>query len=98
MPACCAGSIRGHVPIRFRRAAAGRLAAAPAGVQSNFQTPHPVLFVTVFPIQNDFATIGSVFGTHDRASRRRNRPLWPASPYSGSGKATARAIASSVTV
>ena len=26
--------------------------------------PHPVLFVTQFPIANDFATIGSTFGNH----------------------------------
>ncbi len=41
-------------------------------------TPHPILFVTVFPIQNDFATIGAVFGTHPPgpSSAGRGGDLW----------------------
>lgn len=52
--------------------------AGPAGAQSNLVTPHPILFVTVFPIQNDFATIGSVFSNHGpgRSDAGRGGDLW----------------------
>jgi hypothetical protein len=53
-------------------------AALPAAAQSNFATPHPILFVTVFPIQNDFATVGSVFGNHGATPEDTGRggDLW----------------------
>ena len=66
----------------FRLLLAGLLlaaAAVPAArAQSNFVTPHPILFVTVFPIQNDFATIGSVFGNHGASPEDAGRggDLW----------------------
>ena len=52
--------------------------AGPAAAQSNFATPHPILFVTVFPIQADFATIGSVFGNHEATHEKAGRggDLW----------------------
>ncbi len=41
-------------------------------------TPHPILFATVFPIQNDFATIGAVFATHPpgQSAAGRGGDLW----------------------
>ncbi|MBL8300346.1 MAG: hypothetical protein JNN30_18575 [Rhodanobacteraceae bacterium] len=35
-----------------------------AGVASAQQLPNPILFVTQYPVANDFATIGSVFANH----------------------------------
>lgn len=66
----------------FRHLLAGLLLAAgcagQAVAQSDYATPHPILFVTVFPIQNDFATIGSVFGNHDPSPEDSGRggDLW----------------------
>ncbi len=37
--------------------------SAPGGTVDG-SLPHPILFVTQFPIANDFATIGSTFGNH----------------------------------
>lgn len=44
------------------------LALGLAGVaEAQVTTPHPILFVTQYPVPNDFATIGAVFANH-RAS------------------------------
>jgi hypothetical protein len=65
----------------FRHFIAGLLLAASAAgarAQSNYVTPHPILFVTVFPIRADFATIGSVFANHlpDPDDTGRGGDLW----------------------
>jgi hypothetical protein len=53
-------------------------AVGAAAAQAPVQTPHPILFVTVFPIKNDFGSIGSVFGNHSpaRAQAGRGGDLW----------------------
>lgn len=43
------------------------LCAAAGCAQAQVTTPNPVIFVTQYPVPNDFATIGSVFANH-RAS------------------------------
>lgn len=54
------------------------LAGACAPDASAQTTPHPILFVTVFPLRNDFATIGAVFATHSAtpSAAGRGGDLW----------------------
>ncbi len=54
--------------------AAGARAAAPTSAA----LPNPVMFVTQFPISDDFATIGSVFANHTAAMNTAGRggDLW----------------------
>lgn len=46
------------------RGLAALFALAAAGAVPAQQTPYPILFVTQFPISDDFATIGAVFANH----------------------------------
>lgn len=46
------------------RGLAALFALAVAGAASAQQLPYPILFVTQFPISDDFATIGAVFANH----------------------------------
>ena len=46
------------------RGLAALFALAVAAAASAQQTPYPILFVTQFPISDDFATIGAVFANH----------------------------------
>ena len=52
--------------------------APPAVYSQGSQLPHPILFVTQFPVADDFTTIGSVFGNHRAAmdSAGRGGDLW----------------------
>jgi hypothetical protein len=48
---------------RSIRTALATLASGVAA-QARVVTPPPILFITAFPIKNDFGSIGSVFGNH----------------------------------
>jgi hypothetical protein len=69
-----------HMPCFIRTALALLLATLASGVaaQASFVTPHPILFITAFPIKNDFGSIGSVFGNHSpqRTKAGRGGDLW----------------------
>jgi hypothetical protein len=59
--------IRGVRPVLLALALASRVAVAlPA-------TPHPILFVTQYPVPDDFATIGAVFANHRADPARSGR-------------------------